>query len=212
MEFDIYYPIHLNETEMSKHSNALRTARVLAVGLAQLFRSVQEAEALAMSRCADANGPDVREFAFGNLPELSDVPMDLVECTFRWYAVTACDFVRMATWIAQFDDDARKAYADDVLGALQAFRDKVGAHTAGATQNRRDNIAEQKMSSICQISWCGDRFEAAMLTLSVQQATKLFDSSALRAWSLTEFHLKLCQRYPLVAQLSGIHGGSSQPS
>jgi hypothetical protein len=33
MEFDICYPIHLNETEISKHFNALRTARVLAAGL-----------------------------------------------------------------------------------------------------------------------------------------------------------------------------------
>ena len=202
MDFDICYPIKLNETEVSTHSNVLRTAKVLSVGLTYPYRFVFSAETQVRSRRAIENGPDSCAFAFGNAPELSEIPMDLIECMFRWYAVTACDFVRVATWISKFDNNTRKEYEAKVLGAVLAFRDKIGAHTAGVTQNNRDNDAERMFSTFCQIGWSGDRFKAGMLTLSVKRGSNSSDSKALQPWSLTEFHRDLCERYPLIAKLT----------
>jgi hypothetical protein len=129
------------------------------------------------------------------------VPIDLIECAFRWYAVSVCDFVRVVTSLETFDDENRKQYTREVLGPVQAFRDKVGAHTAGFTQNKRDNDAERGITPCLQVAWSQDRFAVATFTMRISRDEKISDSSAMQPWRLTELHEQLCVRYPMLEQL-----------
>lgn len=201
MDFDIVHPIHLDDGMASTHANAIRTAEVLASGLTHIYSCVKNAEASALARQAVRTEDGVRAFQFGDLSDLAEIPTNLVECMFRWYAVAACDFVRVAVWIAGFDKQVREEYTQIVLGPVQSFRDKIGAHTSGVTVNSRDTEAERLVSTIRQVSWLNDRFRVGVFAVRIQRGNRISDSSSMKPWSLTDFHLQLCDRYPILARM-----------
>ena len=145
---------------------------------------------------------------FGDLSDLAGVSTNRMECMFRWYAVTACDFVRVAVWIAEFDKQVREDYTQRVLGPVQSFRDKIGAHTSGVTVNGRDTDAERLASMIDQVTWFNDRFRVGIFAVRIQRGNKTSDSSSIKPWSLTDFHLQLCDRYPILAQMAAANKNS----
>jgi hypothetical protein len=199
-------PISLSEEQAGNQSNGLSRLRVLAVGMAHLngFMSKVEAEyanrmeAMAQAKLPEAKGKKVRVVAFGNVPEARGLPMPLVECAFQWYAVSAWNYVRTVGWIGEVTGVCgRKAreYAEDVGSAFMAYRDKVAAHFAGATESRRDNEAERQMSMFPPIGWSGDALYANPMKLVRKSKGKVSDSSVLGPWSLSKTHTKLSKRY-----------------
>src|SRR5262249_42968235 len=81
-------------------------------------------------------------FGMGNLPELSQgVPIGLLTCAFHWYAVSACQYVRLVGAIAHQQDNTRALppdYVRAVIPEVLSFRDKVAAHFAWSTRNNKD--------------------------------------------------------------------------
>ncbi|MEA3224911.1 MAG: hypothetical protein U9Q07_03100, partial [Planctomycetota bacterium] len=81
-------------------------------------------------------------FSFGNLPEFEGLPMGLLTCTFHWYAISACQYVRTVGVIAKAHAPERLkpiAYVESIIPEVKIFRDKVAAHFAWASQNKKDN-------------------------------------------------------------------------
>jgi len=85
-----------------------------------------------------------------------------------------------------------------VLGPVRSFRDKIGAHFAGATLNRNDKDAERFVSLIPQLAWSNDRLVVGPWTVGLTRSGKRSSSAEIQPWSLTERHEELCERYPIL--------------
>ena len=136
--------------------------------------------------------------ALGNLPQLANFPMELVTCAFQWYAISACQYVRTVGAIARRQDSSRLPghdYANKIIPEVVAYRDKVAAHYAWSTENRKDSDAERLASIIPQISYSDDRLIAAGYVVALRKAGKTSCSAAIVPWSVTEVHARLCRRY-----------------
>jgi hypothetical protein len=211
MEFDSIHPITVSSDQVEACSMVIRTAHVLAHGLALLYHNLRKVERNLIQTFEKKRGVGVRTIVLGRSSELEAVPLEVIECSFRWYAVSLCDFVRCAATLGNFDKKSRENYSEAVLKEVQAFRDKVGAHTAGLTQNSNDNDAERSFTPCVQISWNSDCFVAGGFGMRVKRSSKVSDTSSLKQWSLTKFHEELCMRYPLLAQLTPSTSTSPQP-
>jgi len=203
MKFDVLEPFSLSEKQIQDDAMVLRTANVLANGLNFLYASIKKTEKEVLRKITDTHGSQIRIVSVGKTPEMTAVPLELVECAFRWYAVSLCDFVRCATVLGRLiSKNDREVYAKKILKGIQAYRDKVGAHTAGLTQNRNDNQAERSFTPCIQVSWASDRFAAGEYQMIVRRGNVVSNTSSLEPWRLTEVHEQLCERYPALHQLA----------
>lgn len=212
MILDRIRPISIAEADREQDAMALRTLQVLAHGLSHLYHCVRGVELQVADRLGTQNGPDQRAFVYGDSEELNGVPLDLVECAFRWYSVSLCDFVRAVVFLGKLDDQSREQYSIDVAGPVQTYRDKVAAHTVGFTRNRRDNDAERSISPCSTLAWNGDRFEIGTFSIRVCRGDKTSDSGAMQPWSLTEVHLRLRVRYPMLDNLKSSFSSPGESS
>ncbi len=147
----------------------------------------------------------------GNDPAFAGIPRGLLTCAFHWYAVSACQYVKTVGAIAYRQDNTRPLppkYVESVIPAVLAFRDKVAAHFAWATRNERDTEAERMASILPPLTFNDDSFYVGSLTLSVRSGGKTSDSSALKPWSITEVHGRLCDRYWPDAQDTSVVGAA----
>lgn len=137
-------------------------------------------------------------FFGGNLSAFGQVPSTLLTCAFQWYSVTACQYVRTVGAIAYRVDQNRplpQEYVDRVIPEVLAYRDKVGAHTAWATRNSRDNNAERLASILPQPTYTDDSFYVGGLTVGVRKAGKASTSQTIKPWSLCKVHQAFGERY-----------------
>ena len=201
MEIDRAVPIILSEKEFEENAMALRSMRVLGTGITYLYDRIRGVESKFFSQLLSRDRDEKRCIIYGDSPAFEGIPIDLIECAFRWYAVSLCDFVRAVTSISDFDETTRNLYTQEVLGPVLAFRDKVGAHTAGFSRNKRDNDAERGITPGSQVVWDGDRFGVATFSMRINRGGKKSDSSSLQPWRLTERHDQLCVRFPILEQL-----------
>lgn len=137
-------------------------------------------------------------FLAGNLPEFRQVPNTLLTCAFDWYSISACQYVRMVGAIAYRVDPNRPLppkYAEKIIPEVLAFRDKVGAHRAWATENNRDNVAERLASILPPLTFNDDSFYVGSLAVAVRRAGKASNSQAIKPWSLCKVHEALRERY-----------------
>jgi len=170
-----------------------------------------------VERCEEAAragfNPDgnLKVFAGGNLPQLQRLPMRLLTCSFQWYAISACQYVRTVGSIACKEDQSRPKplkYAMAVIPEVVVYRDKVAAHYAWTTKNKNDNDAERIASIVPQISFVNDRLVAGASTVTLKKAGKRSRSDAIVPWSLTVVHARLCERYwPGAGDTSSSGGG-----
>lgn len=143
-------------------------------------------------------GGNVRFFGGGNLPPFSQISRTLLTCAFHWYAISACQYVRTVGAIACKQDPNRPlphAYADGIIPEVVAFRDKVAAHFAWSTENRRDNDAERLASILPPLTFNSDSFYVGGMTVAVRRNGKASTSEAIKPWSLCKVHEGLRARY-----------------
>jgi hypothetical protein len=86
-------------------------------------------------------------------------------------------------------------YAKNIIPEVIAFRDKVAAHFAWTTENRRDNDAERLASILPPLTFNDDSFYVGGLTVAVRRGGRASNSQAIRPWSLCKVHESLRERY-----------------
>jgi hypothetical protein len=199
MRLDAMEPIDLADEQVRECANAIGAVRRLASGLDYLYAKVNAAE-MAISRAQEeAHGTDVAVFEFGNSPLFSNIRLDLVDCAFQWYAVSACNMVQaVASFAFGSDRSKRESYKQRVLGPLVAYRDKIAAHFAGMTGNKHDNDAERVASLILPVGWSRDGLRSPTFRVALTAGGTTSNSAALADWRLTDFHESLRDRYPLM--------------
>lgn len=168
----------------------------LAEGMGFLHRQVKRCEEVVEQRM-NPHG-NLRVAGAGNLPAFSDLPMPLLVCSFHWYAISACQYVRLVGAIARSQDQTRPmppAYVKNVIPEVLAFRDKVAAHFAWATKHERDNHAERLASVLPPLSFSDGRFIASGYRVMLRRSGKTTNSNAITGWSLTEVHERMIARY-----------------
>lgn len=170
----------------------------LASGLWFLNEQVSKIETLIASKTPDGK----RVFHFGNSPNLAGIPQDLVACAFHWYAVTACNYVKMVGWLAN-NGDSNKAreYMEEVLPEVYLWRHKVAAHFARIDPHKDDNAADLAMSVIFPVSYDNDAFYTGSFTLTISAGGKQSTSRQDMRWSVTQTHKELIRRYWPSSQL-----------
>jgi hypothetical protein len=174
------------------HSNELRSLRYLACGLWFLYDQVQKVEAEVAKRVGDGK----QVFIYGNDPQLEGIPQDLVACAFHWYAVSACNYVKMIGWLANAGDSNKaREYMECVLPQVYLWRHKVAAHFAIIDPRKDDNAADMAKSVMFPISFDDGAFYANSLTLTQSSGGKTSSSRQDMRWSLTHTHRNLILRY-----------------
>jgi len=168
----------------------------LRAGLFFLNRQVSRCEQTARMQLNPEGNLKVK--ALFNVPQPANFPIELLTCAFQWYAISACQYVRIVGAIANRQDSSRwprDEYAKKIIPEVVAYRNKVAAHYAWSTKNRKDNDAERLASIIPQISYINDRFIAAGNVVALKKGGKTSCSTAIVPWSVTKVHARLCQRY-----------------
>ncbi len=184
--------LQLTDDEESKHFNELRSLNYLAQGLWFLRDQVHNIEAQISSR-VDKNK---RVRIFGNAPEMKGIPQDLVACAFHWYAVSACNYVKMVGWLANNGDSTRaRGYMEHVLPQIYLWRHKVAAHFAMIDPRKDDNAADLAKSVMFPISFDDAAFYASSLILTQSSGGKSSTSRQDMRWSLSHTHRRLITRY-----------------
>jgi hypothetical protein len=141
---------------------------------------------------------NVRFVGSGNFPAFQHVPQGLLTCAFHWYAISACQYVRTVGAIAWRHDSARPKppdYAKAVIPEVIAFRDKVAAHFAWCTANKKDNPAERFASIIPPLGFQHDSFHVGVWAIHLRQGGQVNNSTGIQPWSLCKVHERLRQRY-----------------
>ncbi len=194
MMLDYVRHLELPDDVCKRRLNQFNSLRYLHEGMTFLYRQVKQSEAVVYQRLDSRRARTI----YGNDPALAGMPMGLLSCSFHWYAVSACNYVRLVGWLlkdARCSDQDPLKYVEDVLPDVKPFRDKVAAHFAQAAGSRRDNQAEREMSVMPPIGFVDDAFCANPVLLLIGAQHGNSNSEALAKWSLTKVHESLMQRY-----------------
>ena len=184
--------LKLSDEQEKGHFNELRSLAYLARGLEFLYEHVQRVEAEVVRRLPKGK----QLIIFGNAPEMQGINQDLVACTFHWYAVTACNYVKMVGWLANNGDSSKaREYMQRVLPQVYLWRHKVAAHFALIDPRKGDNAADLAMSVMFPISFDNDGFYTGSLILTIGKGGKQNTSRQDMRWSLTHTHCDLIPRY-----------------
>jgi hypothetical protein len=187
---------------IQRETNEYWALRWLRAGLNQLNAHAMHCEQIMRRRVPptiDRGGGNkiqlVSDIHLGG-PAFDEVPMALLTSSFHWYAISACQYVRLVGAIAHRQDSSRPApgkYVERVIPEVLAFRNKVAAHFAHTTRNSNDSEAERQASIMPQVSYANDEFVVGALVLTTWGGGP--DSRAIKAWGITGIHRRLVQRY-----------------
>ena len=191
---------HIDELELSreaeaKYGNELISLAYLSEGLWFLYHNLRRIE----EKVVDVLGNDVQCSFIGSPPGFEWIPQGLVACSFHWYAVSACNYVRLVGWLAcresQTEVDKVDKYVKRVLGPVKTWRNKVGAHFAQTTRHNEDNDATRSASVMFPVGFEDDAFCSQPFTLVLGRADKKSTSRNDMRWGLTHTHRTLAARY-----------------
>jgi hypothetical protein len=184
----------LSDELLKRYQNEVRALRILWSGLEYLDGQVRLGE-----QAIRGDEPQPSKHFFWEATGTGvDLPMGLITCSFHWYAVSACNFVRLIGWVRRDTDSTAPRpleYVDAVLPEVKPFRDKVAAHFARMSQDSRDTDAEKLASMIGPPAIVNGVFVINAMQVHVWRGGQGSDSSTLPAWSLTEVHGRLADRY-----------------
>ncbi len=184
--------LKLSDEQEKEYFNEVHSLAYLAMGLRFLYEQVQRVEAEVIKRLPE----NKQVVMFGNAPEMQGINQNLVACAFHWYAVTACNYVKMVGWLANNGDSSKaREYMERVLPQVYLWRHKVAAHFSIIDPRRDDNAADLAMSVIFPISFDNDAFYTGSLTLTIAKGDKQSTSRQDMRWSLTHTHCDLIPRY-----------------
>ena len=167
----------------------------LKEGMEFLYRQAKHCDDAVKAR-VNPKG-NLKCYSFGNLPEFQGIPMGLLTCSFHWYAISACNYVRTVGAIAcqQNSDNLKpRQYAEKIIPEVLAFRDKVAAHIGWASNNKKDNDAERLVSILPPLVFTNDSFWVGAFDCSLKKNGKVSTSKA-KAWSICNVHKELQKRY-----------------
>ena len=168
----------------------------LSRGLDFLAKQVIQCESVVRKRVNPTG--NLKVLSFGNLPEFDGLPMGLVTCAFHWYAISACQYVRTVGVIAKSYEPKSPEpikYVESIIPEVKAFRDKVAAHFAWASQNKKDNDAERMASIFPSVIWSDDHFVVGGHQITVRKGSQASNSGCLTPWSISVVHQRLSERY-----------------
>ena len=145
-------------------------------------------------------GKDIRYFSAGNDPAFSWVDKGLLYCLFQWYAVSACNYVRLVGYLAkEIHPESQKPidYVKGVIPEVQWFRNKIAAHPVMVfdDKDKRDNEADRKASVLYQVAFDNGRFKAPSWQVTIGSKGQQVSGTSPGPWSITEIHDKLKERY-----------------
>ena len=183
---------------LAKFPNEFNTLGTLYAGLDFLNAGTKKAEVeLGIE-------PGVGLTVFGRLAgmqEFAGLPLQLIECSFHWYAVSACNYLTLLGWIRQQANTSAPTpaeYVRAVIPQVLAFRNKIGAHLAQSYPEMpkgRDNPAERIFSTFPLLGFSDGRFVSPAFGLHVRKGSTAHGTEALQSWSLTGIHESLTQRF-----------------
>jgi hypothetical protein len=184
--------LEVPDDNLGIYGNELRSLTYLAQGLQFLYEQVKSTE----DQIIEAVGRDKRHIIYGNHPALKSAPQGLIACAFHWYAVSACNYVRMVGWLVNGGDSKKaRQYMQRVLPAVKLWRHKVGAHFAATAPRSEDTLADLAMSVMFPVAFDDDAFYTGALRLIMRHGTRTSASRTDMRWSLTHTHRELAARY-----------------
>lgn len=184
--------LEVRDDRLAAYGNELRSLKYLEQGLRFLYEQVKSTE----DQIMEVLGRDKRVIIYGNAPALKSAPQGLIACAFHWYAVSACNYVRMVGWLVNGGDSQKAGqYVQRVLPGVKLWRDKVGAHFARVDPRPQDTPADLAMSVMFPVAFDDDAFYTGTFTLAMRQGTKTSASRTDMRWSLTHTHRELVARY-----------------
>jgi hypothetical protein len=184
--------LQLPDAEVSSRANELQARDYLWDGLVYLARQVRPIEE---EICQRVNCQKKKVMLYGNAPQFAGLAMGLVATAHHWYAVTACNYVRLVGWLGNSGDEKKALdYVEAVIPAVKMFRDKVGAHFAIVKARPEDTAAGLAASVMFPIGFYDRRLVANPMKLSMTKGGEK-GTSPLEMWSLTETQEALAGRY-----------------
>ena len=193
MIIDHKYNLELPDEDICEY-NEFAILKTLQTGLDYLYRQVRNLEEEAARRL-DAENLVV--FCMGNDPRLQGLPLRLVSCSYIWYSVTACNYVRIVGWLLSGGDPQKaRAYQYRVISNVTLWRNKFGAHFAFADPRNEDSPADKFATQIpWQVAFFDDSFVAGSGQVSLGSEEGGSASRQDWEWNLTKTHRELGERY-----------------
>jgi hypothetical protein len=180
----------------SEPTNEFWALICLRQGLYFLYQQVVRIDKITQSKLNPEG--KMKFVSWGNVPGTEDLPKPLLTCSFHWYAVSACQYVRTVGAIAYKQDSTRlipPKYVEYVIPEVLAFRDKVAAHFAWSSRHSQDNDAERLASIIPPLGFVEDAWHVGVMQVAKTKNGKMSSSASLKPWSICKVHLKMVNRY-----------------
>ena len=165
-------------------------------GLDFLYQQVSRIDKITQSRLNPEG--KTKYVGYGNLPGTEDLPKPLLTCSFHWYAISACQYVRTVGAIAYKQDNSRPIppkYVEAVIPEVLAFRDKVAAHLAWTSKHSQDNDAERLASIIPPLTFIVDSWYVGAMQIATSKSGKVTTSESIKPWSIPNTHKEMAKRY-----------------
>jgi hypothetical protein len=175
-------------------ANEYAALLALKEGMNFLYRFAADCDKTILARL----DPSKKFFMTGNCPEFVGIPMHLLTCSFHWYSISACQYVKTVGAIAYRQNNDRPLppkYTESVIPEVLTFRDKVAAHFAWNTLHGQDNEAERLASIMPPVGFYDDSFHVGVMTVTMGGGGQSTNSSAISPWSITKTHQRLQKRY-----------------
>ncbi len=165
-------------------------------GLDFIYQQVSRIDSITQARLNPEG--ELKYCAYGNIPGTEDLPKALLTCSFHWYAISACQYVRTVGAIAYMNDNSCPKpldYLKEVIPEVLSFRDKVAAHFAWTSKNKIDNDAERFASIIPPLSFIEDSWHVGAMQVARPKKGNISTSESITPWSISKIHFRLAQRY-----------------
>jgi len=214
MMLDLTEKIELPDEIKAKFCNELTTLANIWRGMCLIYQWAYKIEQKANEGIKAGDGfktmplevrkafenKDVRYFSAFNDPAFAWVDKGLLYSLFQWYAVSACNYVRLVGYLAKESGSSKQealAYVEKVIPNVKWFRDKIAAHPVRASkaEDKRDNEADRIASVIYQVVFDNRRFYAPIWQVTIGRKGQQVRGTNPGSWSITETHEKLIKRY-----------------
>lgn len=193
MILDVTEPIEVPEEAVKDYSNYIHQLKDLALGLTFINAAMTKYEEELIKITGGHLVLSIGHISV--LDQVKGIPRSLAVCYFHWYSVSAVNFVRTIGWIGSkfYKNINVRDYTESIVGDLIGFRNKVSAHFAFSSRDKRDNPAERQHTASFPINLRSKRVVVNTMTFHSGE----HDTSELKEWNIPEVHAQLIERYPV---------------
>lgn len=179
----------LSDDDAKQHEYSTEALARLADGLFWIDEDVRRIEKYTTTRARKKN---VEIATAGGI--LENTPLGRLSCQFQWYAVSAYNYAQLVGWLVYGDTTQAKEYVNRVMPNIAKYRNKVAAHFAITDPRKDDNIATLSASVMTYIVYTKGRFYAGSVSPKTKEGKEI-EPSNIPAWSLTNAHQQLSERF-----------------